>query len=90
MAENLQPIYDSAKSFYGKAEVKREDQSLVLYSYETKVASYNIFTDEFSLHTEHPQWCSNTSLRHIKEFMQQRGLPKMSKSELTKNYGGQR
>ena len=60
--------YDSRQSFYGKAQVAIEDGGKVLYSYNTKVAKI-IPGDEVTLYR---QWdCSNTTLRHVKEFLKQ-------------------
>lgn len=73
----LYPVYDTAKSFYNKAEFKRfytNDLSInLLYSYNTLVCGivehdgkikYILNTDIAS-----DLLFSNTTLRHIKEFL---------------------
>lgn len=64
----LEPRYDSAQSFYGKALVIRDGSTDYLYSYLTPVACYSD-KDGLTLFSE---WeCSATTLRHVKEFAQQ-------------------
>ncbi len=81
----LQPQYDNAKSFYGKANVYRNDKgSIFLMSYETIVAE---IIDEAISPTGKRQinvfgWYSKTTARHINEFAQQYGFNKMSKKEM--------
>lgn len=81
----LQPQYDNAKSFYGKANVYRNDKgSLFLMSYETIVAE---IVDEAVSPTGQRQahifgWYSMTTARHINEFLRQNGFDKMSKKEM--------
>lgn len=81
----LQPQYDNAKSFYGKANVYRNDKgSIFLMSYETIVAE---IIDEAISPTGKRQinvfgWYSMTTARHINEFAQQYGFNKMSKKEM--------
>lgn len=63
----LKAIYDSRKTFYGKATVKmNDDGSMELYSYNTKVASI----DNNGKYTSYGKW-SNTTTRHQKEFKKQ-------------------
>lgn len=81
----LQPQYDNAKSFYGKANVYRNDKgSIFLMSYETIVAEIK---DATITETGNQQaivygWYSATTARHINEFLQQNGFNKMSKKEM--------
>lgn len=81
----LQPQYDNAKSFYGKANVYRNDKgSIFLMSYETIVAE---IIDEAISPTGKRQtnvfgWYSATTARHINEFLRQNGFKKMSKKEM--------
>lgn len=77
----LEPKYDSAKSFYGKANVDNEGDSKVLTSYDTKImkikdGKITMLCDESDL--------SKTTLRHIREFLKQEGIEPLSKSELVK------
>lgn len=76
----LQPLYDSHQSFYGKAFVERHATNggtkLVLRSYETTVAVISpvgeeadgteVFCVEIAM-----RHLSATTLRHVKEFLAQ-------------------
>lgn len=81
----LKPQFDSAKSFYHKANIYRNDKgSIFLMSYETIVAE---IVDEAVSPTGQRQanvfgWYSMTTSRHINEFLQQNGFNKMSKKEM--------
>lgn len=81
----LQPQYDSAKSFYRKANVYRNDQGkILLMSYTTIVAE---IIDEAISPTGKRQinvfgWYSMTTARHINEFAQQYGFDRMNKKEM--------
>lgn len=61
----LCPVYDSRKSFYGKAKVIHRGNSYYLYSYDTLVAVWD--------GTMHRKWdgYSATTARHINEFARQ-------------------
>lgn len=71
----LQCIYDSRKSFYGKAQVNDvygNGEVLILYSYNTPVSQItknidNIVYEYFGKY-------SQTTTRHQKEFFKQNGL----------------
>ena len=65
--EYLEPQYDARKSFYRKARVVVEGKMRYLYSYSTKVASYNTETDELEIHG----FYSQTTTRHIRDFIYQ-------------------
>ena len=81
----LQPQYDNAKSFYGKANVYRNDKgSIFLMSYETIVAEIKdaTVTDTGEKQAMVYGWYSMTTARHINEFLQQNGFNKMSKKEM--------
>lgn len=83
----LQAIYDSRKSFYGKAQVTiNPDGSKFLYSYGTLVAAHRA-DDTFVINGI---WSQTTS-RHQREFMAQEGF-KVPKSLRSGTYtrGGQR
>lgn len=81
----LKPQFDSAKSFYHKANIYRNDKgSIFLMSYETIVAEIR---DATITETGNQQaivfgWYSMTTSRHINEFLQQNGFNKMSKKEM--------
>ena len=76
----LEPRYDYAKSFYGKAVVKEDEYSKRLYSYETLVCEIN--EDEVYVYGTY----SDTTLRHIKEFLKQNGFKAETKKQILKDY----
>lgn len=80
----LTPVYDKAKSFYHKAKVQEWHGNVRLQSYETIVAEIKdgkpIIYGTYSA----------TTLRHIKEFLQQNGFKSGTKNEIIKWYGVER
>ena len=84
-SRNLEPRYDSRKSFYNKAKVVDDsDGSQILYSYDTPVCKINSRGEVELL----AQWdSSQTTLRHVKEFLQQNGFKVGSKSQIASMYG---
>jgi hypothetical protein len=80
----MSPQYDSRKSFYGKAHVvDDEDGTLTLYSYNTPVCE--IKDGKVRLLA---MWdSSQTTLRHVKEFLKQNGFEVGSKQSIAKMYG---
>jgi len=81
----LEPQFDSRKSFYRKARVYRNDEgSILLMSYETIVAEIKdaITTEDEKEKVKVYGYYSNTTARHINEFLQQHGYAKMSKKEM--------
>ena len=84
----LMARYDSAKSFYRKAIVYvMSEDSKVLYSYDKMVAE--ISEGEAMVYDTY----SNTTLRHIKEFLKQAGFEADTKRQIEADYmmqkGGQ-
>ena len=87
----LQPQFSGQKSFYGKANVETiimDDVTMFkLYSYGTYLAFVAVpvgapekkFAYVFDTH-------SNTTLKHIKEFLLQHGLEVKSKAQIMKDY----
>ena len=63
----LNARFDGRKSFYGKAIVNQEGNTLTLYSYNTRVA---IITDGIVTRADIHNW-SRTTDRHIREFIRQ-------------------
>ena len=78
----LNPMFDSRKSFHRKAfvEIDPKTGDLTLKSYGTKVAV--IKADKLEVFGTY----SATTLRHIKEFMGQNGYPPLSKKEIEETY----
>lgn len=74
--ELLEPKYDSRKSFYGKADVEGNK----LYSYDTLVAE--IVNGEPKVYNLQ----SATTLRHVKEFLKQKGFKAETKAQIMKDY----
>ena len=78
----MSPVHDSRKSFYGKARVDDSDGVLTLYSYNTPVAKIANGRVELL-----PRWDeSQTTLRHVKEFLRQNGFEASSLSQIRKTY----
>ena len=82
---DLEPKYDRRKSFYGKAKVYSDDAGhLLLMSYSTIVAE---ITDEIATEDGKPRvkvngYYSQTTARHINDFLYQHGFKTMSKKEM--------
>ena len=75
--------YDSRQSFYGKAKVIADGGCQTLYSYDTPVAQINR-KGELKLFS---YWdYSQTTMRHVKEFMRQNGFRVDTVAEIRKNY----
>lgn len=82
---DLQPEHDSRSSFYNKAIVDIDNNTgdKTLYSYHTPVAKISK-SGELELL---PKWnSSNTTLRHVKEFLRQNGFKADSLKQITKDY----
>ena len=76
MLTELQPQYDSRKSFYKKAMVESVEGGFKLYSYNTLVAE--IKDNKAMLRG----FYSSTTLRHQKEFLKQLGFEAGSKKQM--------
>ena len=81
--QELQPIYEKVKSYYRKAHVMEEGNSIKLYSYGTLIASIKDHKMEVVYDLEK---ITQTTLRHLKEFMQQNEIEVLTKKELIKKY----
>lgn len=75
---NLEPRYDSQKSFYGKAKIIKDGTNIKLQSYSTIVAEYNPLKGIMEVHG----WWSNTTQRHVNEFLMQYNFSKHTKKEI--------
>ena len=78
----LEPRYDARKSFYGKAQVDTGDKGdkNKLYSYDTLVAE--IKDGKPVVYGTYSQ----TTLRHIKDWLKQNGFKAESKAQIEKDY----
>jgi len=82
MLVEMKPQFENVKSYYKKAHLKiYVDKAVDLISYSTNVARYDQQTQTLTINGEY----SNTTLRHIKEFAQQFGFPKLSVSDMRKH-----
>jgi hypothetical protein len=63
----LYPRFDRCKSFYGKALIKEDGERIILQSYESDVAFYH--KDRNSVAFGEDADYSNTTLRHVREFL---------------------
>lgn len=87
----MEPEYDGRKSFYGKAHVDDRGNVKILYSYDTPVAM--IKDGEVTLGKARDRgypflvWkVSQTTLRHVKEFLKQNGFKADSMAQMEKDY----
>lgn len=76
----LNTRYDRRASFYGKALVEERKNITILTSYNTQVAI--IKNNKAYINGTY----SNTTLRHIKEFLKQNGFKAESKKQIIEDY----
>ena len=82
MTYYLSARYDDRQSFYCKAEVEERGNTKTLLSYKTKVCRIKDGKVTFL-----PDWnYSNTTVRHVREFLRQEGFAVGSKDEMAKMY----
>lgn len=77
--------YDTAKSFYNKANIYTNDEGeILLMSYSTIVAKIQdgAITEDGKPKAIVNDYYSKTTARHINEFLRQYGFPAMSKKEM--------
>lgn len=78
----LKTQYDSRKSFYNKATVEIcDDRTIKLFSYNTLVAYITPENKAVIL-----GFHSNTTTRHIREFLKQNGFIANNKAQMIKDY----
>ncbi len=75
----LEPRFSGRKSFYGKAGTDETADGNVLTSYQTKIMKIK---DGKITMLCGPEALTNTTLRHVREFLQQNGLEPMTKKQL--------
>lgn len=86
--EELKPIYDNALSFYGKAKIVREGYFITLKSYDTNILRLNTYNNEIKFLTKNKKHFTQTTNRHINEFLQQfTDEGKKTKSQILKMAG---
>ena len=79
MIAELKSIHDTRKSFYGKAVVEINGDTVTLYSYNTKICS--IIDKDKCQFVRYWDGYSVTTSRHITEFCLQNGFTPYSKKE---------
>ena len=80
---DLMPVYDSRKSFYDKAWMLEEAGVEYLVSYNTPVVKLTLGGKP---RVAQVGVDSNTSLRHVKEYLKQRGFTATTKKQIVKDY----
>ena len=83
MLFELTPKFDSRKSFYGKAKISFEGDRRLLLSYGTPVAFIEPDRSPVML----DGWDSTqTTLRHVKEFLKQNDLKAEPLEQMRRDY----
>ena len=85
MYYELAPVFDSCKSFYGKARVKVDGNTSQLVSYSTVVAIVTYLPDGAKL-AHITGIYSRTTTRHIREFLRQHGFKPGPKAKLISEF----
>lgn len=84
----LFPRYDARKSFYGKAHIIETSKTIKLKSYDTIVLQYNKQTKTIKFLCRDPWAFSQTTNRHINEFLKQfTNVNPLTKKEILKSIG---
>lgn len=79
---DMSPNFDARKSFYGKARVDDNGDTKTLLSYNTPVCKI-----DGGKVTLLPRWDeSQTTLRHVKEFLKQNGFTADSLAQIRRDY----
>lgn len=88
MTEYLEARFDSRQSFYNKATVTEDKNGKYLTSYNTVVARITDKNNGYKIapYAEVYGTHSQTTLRHIKEFLKQNGFKAESKAQIEKDY----
>ena len=87
LSYGLNPVYDSRKSFYGKAKVVIADGISTLYSYDTPVATLGPRFNTRPYPTLFGPWDeTKTTLRHVKEFLRQHSFTADTKEQMRRDY----
>lgn len=84
----LSPRYDARKSFYGKAHIIETSKTIKLKSYDTIILQYNKQTKTIKFLCRDPWAFSQTTNRHINEFIKQfTNVSPLTKKEILKSIG---
>ena len=83
----LNPVYESRKSLYRKANVVVADGISTLYSYDTPVATIGPRFNLRRYPTLFGPWDeTQTTLRHVKEFLRQHSYTADTKEQMRRDY----
>ena len=77
----LTPIYNNQKSFNSKAKVKIKEYLKMLFSYDIEVCKIENNKPKILIDT-----LSQTTLKHIKEFLLQAGFKADNKKQILNDY----
>lgn len=81
----LEPVIDRRKSFYKKAKILIDNKgNKYLKSYDSIIAE--VKNGKVKINTDVYLWDSQTSLRHLKDFLYQLGYEIGSKQDLINMY----
>lgn len=88
MLSQLKPCYSSNKSFYNKAVIIEEGNKIILKSYKTNVAYIKHNHAYVILNKKGKKALySNTTIKHVKDFLKQYGFKVESTNQIIKEYG---
>lgn len=82
---DLPNVGDYRKSFYGKAIQMEDSKGKHLISYGSNICTIKP-NGKVEIHTNVDKWDSNTSMRHLKSFLEFNGKQSGSKAEIMKLY----
>ena len=77
----LTPIYNNQKSFNGKAKVKIKEDLKMLFSYDIEVCRIENRQAKILIDN-----LSNTTLKHVKEFLLQEGFKADTRKQILNDY----
>ena len=77
----LTPIYNNQKSFNGKAKVKIKEDLKMLFSYDIEVCRIENNQPKILIDT-----LSQTTSKHLKEFLLQEGFKADNKKQILNDY----
>lgn len=80
---DLTTYYDARSSFYGKAKVNDDGKTKTLYSYDTEICRISDGTARIVCRVNQ---LSNTTMRHLKEFLLQNYFRAENKKQILNDY----
>lgn len=79
---DLSTRYDDRASFYNKARIEETDETITLLSYNTVVCRIYKKEQKAVIYG----FYSNTTTRHIREFLKQNDFKATTKEQMSKDY----